>query len=733
MSTHSNNLDLSDVDTDDLEKLSNQIETFYTQDSFVKAQLAWHWERNHLFLDGKQWVVFDGRQETGGIWRRLEPSRENEYIPRPVTNYIFDIYQTLKSYLIKNKPRSVVYPNTDTYRDKQSAKIATLCCEANWTRLREERNYEYAASVLVTYGTTFKKDYWDTTVLSMARIPRMEQTVGPDGPQETQAQDPTTGELLYDEVPLGDVNTAICEPYRMSLDPMATDIHNVRWIMEYTIQPLSWIKEMYGKDPEQNPGYTGLAEEVTAEKRLSASMRRFFDLKNSSGVKYGGIMEGGSPSDVMIDNAAVVKEYYERPTQKNPKGRLFIVANNKTLYSGDSPYSGPEQGDWHPYSEARWELVPGRFWGKGPLDEACDIQRQVNSIDTVITLVRKTSAIPQKLIPMGMGIERGSWTGRPGQEVYYRDLGTGAKPEVIPSSDVGEGVWKEREQRLSDLKEVTGAIDILRGDRPPGVTAASALNMLYEVGTGKLFPVLDRWKNFVESSQKKQLRLISKFYREPRPEFIRLLKMKNNELSEEAINKFIGSDLYDNCNVIVEAGSNVPKLQSTKQAMLLEVAQTGALALNQPANRNEFLRQLGITGFDTDIGPDTKRAEWENDLMDNIENSPANKPVVLDADNDQIHIDIHNRRTKEPAFMALPMSVQTLYMQHVQAHEQSASKKQQAQRMQQAAQGMTPQPQEQPQGAPAGPKSGHGAPTAVKNAMMGDSLTPASLGQGTRP
>src|SRR5439155_248203 len=116
---------------------------------------------------------------------------------------------------------------------------------------------------------------------------------------------------------------------------------------------------------------------------------RFFQLKTSSGVRGAqtnltGL--GSTGSSQMIENGAVVKEYYERPTAKYPKGRLIVVANNVMLYIGDSPYEGNEQGDWHPYSECRWEIVPGRFWGKGPLDNAVEIQKQINSIDSIIVL-----------------------------------------------------------------------------------------------------------------------------------------------------------------------------------------------------------------------------------------------------------------------------------------------------------------------------------------------------------
>lgn len=693
MSQKSNQLDLSQVENEDLEGLAKRIEEHYRADSDVKSSLAYHWERNHHMLDGRQWIVYDGQRGAGGQWKQLQVNKANEYIPRPVTNYLFDIYQTLKSYLIQNKPRSTVVPNTQEYKDKEAAKLANLVCEANWERLKEEKNYEYAAATLVTYGTVFKKDYWDTSSIMMAKVPMTHVVPETDpmtgqviGEKEIEVTDPETGEIQYQEIPLGDVNTAVVEPYRIVLDPLATDIHSTRWILEYSIQPLDWIKEVYSRQEE---GYTGFAEQLKPEEDLSSSMSRFYNMKNSSGVKTGGLGSSNGSGDGMVENAAVVKEYYEAPSRRHPKGRLVVVANGKTLYAGESPYSGPELGDWHPYSEARWEVVPGRFWGKSPLDAACEIQKHINSIDAAIVLTRKTMAVPQKLIPKSSGIKPGEWTGRPGQEIQYRD--GGAAPTTVPASGVDPQVFQERAQRVEDLKAVTGAIDILKGDKPAGVDAASALELLFEVGTGKLRPSLDRWKVFVEGSQKKQLRCVANKYREPRPEFIKMLHSRNKETPKEVINSFIGADLHDNCNVRIEAGSNIPKLQSAEKSQLLQLAQIGTLNLENPENKMEFNRRLGIIGFDNEAGPDVKRASWENALMENIVNNPNKRPVVFADEDHATHKEIHMRRMKEPSFMELDEEVQNIFTEHMAEHDQMIQMQEQMEMEKAMALGVPPQ------------------------------------------
>jgi len=715
-----NDIDITRVPNEDPDQLARAIEQFYKQDGTQKTRLSYFWERVMRMLDGDQWLVYSN---SGGAyqWNSLVVSKANEYIPRPVTNYMFDAYETLKSYLTKTKPRTTVKPNTETFQDKSAAKVADLCLEANYERLKDQENYEYSDSVLLTYGTVFKKDYWDTTAGGSIPVPPPEMGLDP-----SQILYDETGAPITDTIPLGDVATRIIEPYCMALDPLATGLHTARWIMEYAIQPIDWIRETYNK---AEPGYTGRAEEVKEETELSGSLRRFYQLKNSSGVKGASQLEGVGGSDTgtqSLTNCAVVKEYYEKPSELNPKGRMVVIANGVCVYAGESPCEGPDQGDWHPYSECRWELVPGRFWGKGPLDNTCELQKRINSIDATVILARKTMAIPQKINPIGNGIEPGQMTGRPGQVHFYRaDVGA---PANMPTEGVDPTVFQERMQCVDDMKTISGAVDILKGETPPQVGAASAVALLYEIGTGKIFPMLDRKKRYVESSQKKQLRLIAKHYKEPREDYIKLLKKHNTELSESAISAFLGTDLLDNCNVIVEAGSNVPKLEAMKQMRLQEAAQMGAIDMTIPSNRAKYQEEMGIVGFDHDVGPPMNRAEWENDCLNNILMNPDKKPVVLADEDHAIHIKVHFDRVQQPAWMELDPMIQQAYMEHIEEHK--AIQQQQMQIMQMEAM-MTGQP---PGAAPDGTQPtetksfGKGAPNAVREAAATADVPPGSKG-----
>jgi len=167
--------------------------------------------------------------------------------------------------------------------------------------------------------------------------------------------------------------------------------------------------------------------------------------------------------------------------------------------------------------------------------------------------------------------------------------------------------------------------------------------------------------------------------------------------------------------------------------MLIQAVQLGLLNLQNAANRVQLQQDLGIAGYDADVQPDRKRAQWENDLMRNTLHSPQNKPVVLAIDNHDLHLEEHNNDMKSPIFMSQPPEVQQTYMQHCQEHEQFRAMAMQAMMMQTMATGVPAMPPGHPlasgavpspeQGGATSPQAGGSLPKEVKGAMLGADLS----------
>lgn len=663
-------LDLEKLDSDDLVVIAAQVEEVCKVAPYYQERMAYVWMQNIHFLLGDQHIYYNS------ITRQFEiipTSRNNDFVPRPITNFFQPLSSSIVSILTRNRPSADVSPNSMDASDIGAAKLASRVQDVKWEDDQMETKLMEAALWSVACGTIFRKDYWDTSYGKVVRVPQtqmIEQMVLDEFGQlqVTQKEEPIVGpdgSPTFDELPLGDNAVNIIDPFRMIVDPNATNMDSMAWIAETSVQRLHWVKENFAKEGN---GFTGWGAEVESDSNVTTMLELSQRLKTLS-TKGSGAYGGTSSLQTNLKNCCILKELYVRPSARHPKGQMIVVANNKVLYRGPSPYYDGTTNSWHPYTIFRWELVPGRFWGKSLLEDLIEPQRRINAIDSAVILNRKTMVSPQKLIPAGCGIPDGQWSGAPGLQLGYRPVGAnGAKPEIIPGIALPPQVQQERDTTKAEMFQIARTNEILQGIRPTGVGTYSALQLLQEQSFATLSPQIHRWEKFIEEGETKKLKLIATKYREPRPEFINKLRVMSKDVTDIEIANFIGSDLRDNCSVRIEAGSTIPRSNAAKQQQLMDLAQTGVLGdiISNPVNKQKFLEKMGVTGFDSDFEADVKRAGWENDML---ENGMASGVAILPMENHQIHLQIHLNRMKDPSFMRMDPVIQQMFLDHTQQHE----------------------------------------------------------------
>lgn len=663
-------LDLEKMDGEDLDAIQQNIEEASKMAPYYQERMAYQWMQNIHFLLGDQHIYYNTTTKQFEI---IPVNRGADYIPRPVTNYIQPIVSSMASLLTRNKPNATVSPNSNNTEDIGAARLGAIIQDVKWEDDAMEGKLMEAAMWAVTCGTVFRKDYWDTSYSKVVRVPKtqqiIQQTLNEYGQiqeytQEEPMIDPFDGSPMFDEIPLGDSAVTIIDPFRMVVDPNAVNDQDISWIMEISVERLDWIKENFSKEGE---GFTGKGAFVKPDNNINTMVEMSQRLKTLSG-KGTGPYGGTTVLSTSLKNVALLKTLYIRPTKSWPKGQMIVSCNNKLLYRNHSPYYDGTPGSYHPYSIYKWEIVPGRFWGKSLVDDLVEPQRSINAIDSLIILNRKTMVSPQKLIPTGCGIQTGTWSGAPGLQLEYRPVGAnGAKPEIIPGVQLPPQVFQERETKVRELYQLARTNEVLQGLRPTGVNTYSALQLLQDQSISVLSPQIYRWEKFIENGETKKLKLIAQKYREPRPEFINKIKAMNKDITDIDIANFIGSDLRDNCSVRIEAGSSIPRSKAAQQQQLMDLAGTGMLGdlINNPVNKQKFLEMIGVKGFDSDFEADVKRANWENEMM---ENGKGEGTAVLPYENHTIHLQIHMNRMKEPSFMSLDPVIQQQFIQHVEIH-----------------------------------------------------------------
>ncbi len=651
--------------------VAQEIDQVYRVAPFYQQRMAYVWMQNIHFLLGDQHIYYN---QISRQFELLPTTRHNDFVPRPSTNLIQPITSTMVSNLIRNKPNADVIPNSPNEKDISAARLAKKIQDVKWEDDNEQEKLSEAALWAIVCGTVFRKDYWDSSYGKIVRIPMMETMQKPYLDEMGQMQFSTEekpvfdekGSPMFDEIPLGDNAVEIIDPFRIIVDPNASSEDSMNWIMETSIQKLFWIRENFDKEGN---GYTGFAKDVKEEQSLSTLLQLSQRLKTISVKGSGGYAGSSGGHETSIKGAAIVKELYIRPTKNHPKGQMIISAGGKILYQGNSPYYDGAPNSWNPYTVFRYETIPGRFWGKSLLEDLIEPQRRINAIDSLIIYNRKTMVSPQRLVPHGSGVPEGYWNGAPGLQIQYRPVGAnGAKPEIIPGIPLPGTVYQEREVTKSELYQIARTNEVLQGIRPTGVNTYAGLQLLLEQSFSTFAPTIQRWEKFIEKGTTKKLKLIAHFYREPRPEFINKLRSLNKDISDIEIVNFIGADLRDNCSVRIEAGSTIPRSNAAQQQQLMDLAKTGVLGdlVNDPVGKQKFLERLGVRGFDVNSEVDVKRAQWENEMLDN---GNLESILVLPFENHTIHKTIHMNRMKEPMFMSLPSQLKQAYQQHVDQHD----------------------------------------------------------------
>lgn len=704
--------------TEDLQSASSDevahlVENLYLADQDYRRPFEAVWAENLAFYAGDHYTQIVA---TDGSVRRM-PSLTNTlgYIPRPRTNYILKNVRGLVANFLKSEPRTMVRPRGTSDDHIVAARLAEKVDESldelqHW----DEKIVELANWMVIT-GCAFRKDYVDSTEAARGIVPRAPFVMGPDG----EPIDGTTGEPLKVEPQSASAPyVAECEvlsPFQIAADPLATRMDNARWILEMSLHPVEWLQEMYApkdSDGKRRKGYTGEADD------LKGGLGHV-----SPGLLYWIQLKGGTQSSLTrIAKLAVAKEYYSAPTPKNPYGLCAVVADDKLLFKGPSPYM-PKF--WHPYTMFPFLLMPGRFWPLSVVEMLVHSQRRLNSIDAMRMYNRNMMAAPRWWLPKGSGVQRDHITGVPGQVSEY-NAAAGA-PVAMDGKGLPPDVIDERAQTVKDMEEIAGTV-MIAGDRERGVPSYSGLAFLQESTSDIHLPTYRLFEMGLERSARKRLEIVSMYYTHDHPELTVMLRDKMGQHSNLELKTFTSADLMDSCDLRVEAGSSIARSRVLYQQTVLQLLanQMLAPAMQDPEQYEKLLDIFGLQDFSGSSGEDVRKAQLENAIFQSFRQwkmQPSIGPegpippdvqqvpgppdpmtgqptmtlitpvtsLFLPEENHQIHLLAHIRLLKNPK----SIEQGPLFMQAVRSHVQQHQQVLQQQAMQQA---MMPQ-----QGAPAKP------------------------------
>lgn len=392
-------------------------------------------------------------------------------------------------------------------------------------------------------------------------------------------------------------------------------------------------------------------------------------------------------------NAILCYEVWVKPGQVEflPNGGMYtIIGDTMVQYVEGNPYMHNQ------YPFIRFPHLPtGRFYADSPITDLIPIQREYNRTRGQMIEAKNRMAHPQLIAAEG-SVDASKITTEPGQVILYK-LGF-PKPEPLPLQNLPNYVVQEVERLLLDFEDVSGQHQVSKGQVPPGVTAATAISFLQEQDESMLSTTFAGVEEGFEKIGFQTLNYVKQYWTMPRA--VRVVG-RDGQFNVMA---FAGSDLRDNTDIRVEAGSALPTSKAGKQALLMDLMTNGFIP---PEKGLELMEVGGVNRLYEEIQIDSSQASRENMKMSTVteENMtqhlmtfqgmdpatgqaamvdpntggplvdemgmPTEPPLIVPVnsfDNHQIHIQVHNNYRKGQEYEQLPQRIKDLFEAHVNQH-----------------------------------------------------------------
>jgi hypothetical protein len=392
-------------------------------------------------------------------------------------------------------------------------------------------------------------------------------------------------------------------------------------------------------------------------------------------------------------NAILCYEVWVKPGQLEfmPQGGMYtIIGDTVTNMTEGNPYIHGQ------YPFVKFSHIPtGRFYSDSIIVDLMSVQREYNRTRGQIIEAKNRMSHPQLMAAEG-SIDATKITTEPGQVILYK-LGY-PPPQPLPLQGIPTYVLEELQNQLQDFEDISGQHQVSKGGTPPGVTAATAINFLQEQDDSMLSVTYDSVEEGFEKIGYQTLCYVKQFWDTPRT-----VKVVGSDQSFNVMT-FMGSDLRNNTDIRVEAGSALPTSKSAKQALLMDLMSQGFIP---PEKGLELMDVGGVQRLYEEVQVDSAQAQRENMKMANVTDDDVNQfaqtfqgmdpatgqaqlvdpntgqplqdamgnptapPLIVPVnsyDNHQTHIQIHNNYRKGQEYENLPNNIKELFEAHVNQH-----------------------------------------------------------------
>ena len=574
------------------------------------------WELNMNFYLGNQYSYISNSGELSDIEKKYY--WEN----REVFNHIAPVIEARLAKLSKVKPKLAVKPNGGSEQDIYSSKLAKAILNSAIDNNSLSNLISTATHWSEITGTCFYKICWDNSLGN------------------------TIGKLDNKDVKNGDVSISICSPFEIYPDSNSSvEIDDCESIIEARAFPVNQINELWNINLQ--------GEDID-----------IYELNNNAFISN---ISGRSNITKIIHstkhNHVLLLERYEKPTVKNPNGKLTIICGNKLLYDGDLPYKlGKNEERSYPFIKQVSTKQLANFWGISVIERCIPLQRAYNAIknkkhEFIARLASGVLSVEDGSVDIDNLEEEGL---APGKILIYRN---GSKPpEFLNPGTIPSELENEEEKLLTELNNLCCVSDITTNNTIPGnLNSGSALSILISQDESRLSLTAEHIRNSIQKIGSYIIKLYKQYA---------TTKRLNKILDENgALELFYwtNSDLNSD-DVILELDNELEESLKDKREYILKLYNAGLLSDengNISSNtKSKLLTILGLNSwepYETTDELHKKKASRENLELIKIE-------TPLPIDNHKIHIEEHTRFLISDNADDLNQNFKNKLLKHIEEH-----------------------------------------------------------------
>jgi len=569
------------------------------------TEYRWIWEREWLrdlfYVANRQWIFFHPTR------REWVDKRLLKWVPRPVTNKMAETLQAIRSVFSAINLNVIARPVGHDTQSIAAAEIADQMApmiheEHNMNQIMREADFW-----LITCGNACLQVSWDTDerhnrifvpheqCATCGNIAPPQAIVGAGhrcptcgGSQLMPAQGPD-GQPIGDNVAFGKGKTTALSPFEYAFPPNCTNWDDLPYIIRLRWRDKHWFE---ANKPELVPKITWEKSPQDRSLQIFKSLALTNDVGTGSQFAYLGAAGAHTVEGV------TEYEVWLKPTPEFPKGLVMRVLGDKQPIlldypeegiPGPFPYTDIEGNPIFPFVHAQYEHMGGRLYGRSAISPLIQKQDQLNQLDSLIQLIVQRMANPVWIVPEGAGIDH--FTGEPGLVMKWNPLAAGGqgKPERLAGQEVPSTLYQLRGQILKDIEDLSGAFDIIKGQKPTGVEAFSALQLLVERSQSRFTAVFQSRGEMYRGWFGLAIELERKFGPQQRTWAV----VGPNR--GYTFRHFENAQLQGQISFVVEDGSTMPKTALGKRAAIEQANQLRLLNPEDPDQKYALLSNFGLS------------------------------------------------------------------------------------------------------------------------------------------